>query len=243
MPKVSFFTIRPAVHGRNLANTIIQVVVGEPSCSRFASGLDGSEQARALRAAAHQEGKTMHIGFIGLGQMGAGMAANLVKAGHDVTVYNRTRAKAEALVAQGAKAAASVSDTCRGDAVITMLANDYAVENVVLGDEGIIASLPAGAIHISSSTISVALSEALASAHAKAGQRFVAAPVFGLDDRGDQKIDAEFHKIGGLRRLGNDEGLLSDRVEERCRGFDRVVLTCGNDEELARSREVGAPRS
>jgi 3-hydroxyisobutyrate dehydrogenase-like beta-hydroxyacid dehydrogenase len=168
--------------GGNLANTIIQVVVGEPSCSRFASGLDGSEQARALRAAAHQEGKTMHIGFIGLGQMGAGMAANLAKAGHDVTVYNRTRAKAEALVAQGAKAAASVSDTCRGDAVITMLANDYAVENVVLGDEGIIASLPAGAIHISSSTISVALSEALASAHAKAGQRFVAAPVFGRPD-------------------------------------------------------------
>ena len=124
----------------------------------------------------------MHIGFIGLGQMGAGMAANLVKAGHDMTVYNRTRAKTEALVAQGAKAAASVSDACRGDAVITMLANDYAVENVVLGDEGIIASLPAGAIHISSSTISVALSEALASAHAKAGQRFVAAPVFGRPD-------------------------------------------------------------
>ena len=124
----------------------------------------------------------MHIGFIGLGHMGAGMAANLTKAGHDVTVYNRTRAKAEALVAQGAKAAASVSDTCRGDAVITMLANDYAVENVVLGDEGIITSLPAGAIHISSSTISVALSEALASAHAKAGQRFVAAPVFGRPD-------------------------------------------------------------
>ena len=124
----------------------------------------------------------MHIGFIGLGHMGAGMAANLTKAGHDVTVYNRTRAKAEALVAQGAKAAASVSDACRGDAVITMLANDYAVENVVLGDEGIIASLPAGAIHISSSTISVALSEALASAHAKAGQRFVAAPVFGRPD-------------------------------------------------------------
>ena len=57
---------------------------------------------------------------------------------------------------------------------------------------------------------------------------------------GDQKIAAELHEIGGLRRLGNDERLLSDRVEERCRGFDRVVLTCGYDEELARSREVGA---
>jgi 3-hydroxyisobutyrate dehydrogenase-like beta-hydroxyacid dehydrogenase len=124
----------------------------------------------------------MKVGFIGLGHMGAGMAANLLKAGHDVTVYNRTRTKVEALVAQGAKAAAGVSDACRGDAVITMLANDDAVESVVFGDGGIIGSLPAGAPHISSSTISVALSEKLEAAHAKAGQRFVAAPVFGRPD-------------------------------------------------------------
>ena len=75
--------------------------------------------------------------------MGAGMAANLLKAGHDVTVYNRTRTKVEALVAQGAKAAASVSDACHGDAVMTMLANDDAVESVVFGDGGIIDSLAA----------------------------------------------------------------------------------------------------
>jgi 3-hydroxyisobutyrate dehydrogenase-like beta-hydroxyacid dehydrogenase len=109
------------------------------------------------------------------------MAANLLKAGHDVTVFNRTRTKVEALVAQGAKAAASVSDACRGDAVITMLANDDAVERVVFSD-GITGSLLAAAIHISSSTISVALSERLEAAHAKAGQRFVAAPVFGRPD-------------------------------------------------------------
>jgi 3-hydroxyisobutyrate dehydrogenase-like beta-hydroxyacid dehydrogenase len=124
----------------------------------------------------------MKVGFIGLGRMGAGMAANLLKAGHEVTVYNRTPAKGEALVAQGAKAAASVSDACRGDAVMTMLANDDAVESVVFSDGGIIDSLPAGMIHISSSTISVALSERLEAAHAKAGQRFVAAPVFGRPD-------------------------------------------------------------
>jgi 3-hydroxyisobutyrate dehydrogenase-like beta-hydroxyacid dehydrogenase len=68
------------------------------------------------------------------------------------------------------------------DAVVTMLANDEAVEGVVIGDGGIIASLPVGAIHVSSSTISVALAERLAAAHAKAGQRFVAAPVFGRPD-------------------------------------------------------------
>ena len=124
----------------------------------------------------------MRVGFIGLGHMGAGMAANLLKAGHDVTVYNRTRPKVEALVAQGAKAAASVSDACSGDAVITMLANDEAVESVVFDGGGIIDSLLAAAIHISSSTVSVALSERLAAAHAKAGQRFVAAPVFGRPD-------------------------------------------------------------
>jgi 3-hydroxyisobutyrate dehydrogenase-like beta-hydroxyacid dehydrogenase len=124
----------------------------------------------------------MKVGFIGLGHMGAGMAANLLRTGHDVTVYNRTRTKIEALVAQGAKAAASVSDACSGDAVITMLANDDAVESVVFSDRGIIGSLPATAIHVSSSTISVALSERLEAAHAKAGQRFVAAPVFGRPD-------------------------------------------------------------
>jgi 3-hydroxyisobutyrate dehydrogenase-like beta-hydroxyacid dehydrogenase len=114
--------------------------------------------------------------------MGAGMAANLLKAGHQVTVYNRTAARAEALVARGAKAVASISEACRGEAVITMLANDNAVESIVLGDGGILASLSAGAIHVSSSTISVALSEKLEKAHAKAGQRYIAAPVFGRPD-------------------------------------------------------------
>ena len=124
----------------------------------------------------------MKVGFVGLGHMGSGMAASLLKAGHEVIVYNRTGAKAEPLIAQGARAVASIADACRESAVITMLANDNAVEGVVLGKGGIIDSLPKGGIHISSSTISVALSDALAKAHAKAGQRFVAAPVFGRPD-------------------------------------------------------------
>jgi 3-hydroxyisobutyrate dehydrogenase-like beta-hydroxyacid dehydrogenase len=124
----------------------------------------------------------MKVGFIGLGHMGAAMAGSLLKAGHEVTVYNRTPAKAEALVAQGAKAALNVSGVCGGDAVQTMLSNDAAVEDVVFGDGGFIDSLPRGAIHISSSTISVALSERLAAAHEKAGQQFIAAPVFGRPD-------------------------------------------------------------
>jgi 3-hydroxyisobutyrate dehydrogenase-like beta-hydroxyacid dehydrogenase len=121
----------------------------------------------------------MNVGFIGLGRMGVGMAVNLLKAGHYLTVYNRTPAKAEALVTKGAKAAGSIADACRGDAVITMLANDEAVENVVLGRDGVITSLPAGALHVSSSTISVSLSQKLSEEHAKKGQQFVSAPVFG----------------------------------------------------------------
>jgi len=124
----------------------------------------------------------MNVGFIGLGRMGAGMAANLLKAGHHVTIYNRTPEKAAALVAQGAKATVRVSDASRGEAVITMLTNDDAVESVTFGKDGIVDSLPAGSMHVSSSTISVALSEKLAEAHAKAGQRFVSAPVFGRPD-------------------------------------------------------------
>jgi len=121
----------------------------------------------------------MNVGFIGLGHMGVGMAANLLKGGHRVTVYNRTLAKAEPLVAQGARLAASISDACEGDAVVTMLADDEAVERVAYGDGGIIDRLPPRAVHVSCSTISVALSRRLSDAHAKAGQRFVAAPVFG----------------------------------------------------------------
>src|SRR5437773_9078128 len=121
----------------------------------------------------------MKVGFIGLGHVGAGMATGLLRAGHDTTVYNRTPGKVQALVEQGAHAAARVADACRGDAVVTMLADDGAVEAVVFGEKGVIGSLGKGAIHVSMSTISVALSERLSEAHANAGQRFVAAPVFG----------------------------------------------------------------
>jgi 3-hydroxyisobutyrate dehydrogenase-like beta-hydroxyacid dehydrogenase len=121
----------------------------------------------------------MDIGFVGLGNMGRGMAVNLIKAGNHVTVYNRSPDKAEALVQQGATAAPNVAEACTGEVVFTMLADDHAVEEVTLGDGGIAASLRPGAVHVSASTISVTLSQRLAATHAEAGQRFVAAPVFG----------------------------------------------------------------
>jgi 3-hydroxyisobutyrate dehydrogenase-like beta-hydroxyacid dehydrogenase len=122
------------------------------------------------------------VGFIGLGRMGAAMAGSLLQAGHDVTVYNRTPSRAQGLIDQGARLANLVADACRGDVVITMLSDDGAVESVVFGEGGALKSLGEGAIHVSMSTISVALSERLAAAHAGAGQRFAAAPVFGRPD-------------------------------------------------------------
>jgi 3-hydroxyisobutyrate dehydrogenase-like beta-hydroxyacid dehydrogenase len=121
----------------------------------------------------------MKVGLIGLGQMGSGMARSLLKAGHDLAVYNRTPGKTAALVELGARAETTVAKVCTGEAIITMLANDQAVEDVVFGSGGILASLGKGATHISSSTISVALSERLAAAHQDAGQHYLAAPVFG----------------------------------------------------------------
>jgi 3-hydroxyisobutyrate dehydrogenase-like beta-hydroxyacid dehydrogenase len=124
----------------------------------------------------------MDVGFIGLGHMGEGMARNLLKAGHRVTAFNRTRGKAEALAGDGAAVAETPSEACRGEAVITMLADDHAVEGVVLGGDGILAALGPGKAHVSMSTISVALSERLAEAHARAGQVYLSAPVFGRPD-------------------------------------------------------------
>lgn len=121
----------------------------------------------------------MDIGFLGLGNMGSAMATNLVRAGHTVTVYNRSLDKVEALVALGALPARTVAEACRGEVVVSMLANDDAVEAVTFGTDGVLASLGEAAVHVSCSTVSVALAERLAAAHADAGHGFVAAPVFG----------------------------------------------------------------
>ena len=127
-------------------------------------------------------GVGIQVGYIGLGQMGAAMAANLVAAGHTVTVYNRSPARAAALVEKGARLAASIADACRGNVVVTMLADDHAVADVALGAEGVVASLSPGALHVSMSTISVELSERLTAAHEAKGQRYLAAPMFGRPD-------------------------------------------------------------
>lgn len=125
----------------------------------------------------------MKVGFIGLGNMGSGMARNLIRAGHSVTVYNRTRSRAEALQPDGAAIAGTAADAATGaEAVITMLSDDTAVEDVIFGAGRVLQAMPAGAVHVSASTISVALSRRLAAAHQQQKQHYVSAPVFGRPD-------------------------------------------------------------
>lgn len=120
------------------------------------------------------------IGLIGLGNMGLPIARNILKAGYKLAVYNRTRSRAEPLRAEGAQIADSPAALASGaDIVMTMLADDRAVEQVTFQDAGLLNALPAGAIHVSISTISPALSRRLAAAHGERSQGYVSAPVFG----------------------------------------------------------------
>lgn len=125
----------------------------------------------------------MKIAFLGLGKMGAPMARHLLRAGHEMTVWNRTLAKAEALCSEGARVAPSPGEAAKqAEVVITMLADDDAVGSAVLHAGGVIESMPRGATHISMSTISVDLSRKMAEQHGQRGQHYIAAPVFGRPD-------------------------------------------------------------
>ena len=125
----------------------------------------------------------MKVGFIGLGNMGSAIARNLINAGHSLTVCNRTRSRCDAFKPLGAAIAESPSAAVAGaEVLITMLADDRAVEDVIFAPGKALEALPAGAVHISMSTISVALSRRLAEAHGKKQQHYLAAPVFGRPD-------------------------------------------------------------
>ncbi len=125
----------------------------------------------------------MNVAFIGLGGMGLPMARHLLQAGHKLTVYNRTRARADQLKQYHAVVADSPAAAVRdADVLVTMVADDAALEELILGPQGALAALPRGAIHVSMSTISPVLSRRLAERHTGAGQAYVAAPVFGRPD-------------------------------------------------------------
>jgi 3-hydroxyisobutyrate dehydrogenase-like beta-hydroxyacid dehydrogenase len=121
----------------------------------------------------------MDAGLIGLGNMGTGIARSLLRAGHHLDIYNRTHQRAEALRSNGAVPVKTVAEACKSGIVFTMVADDAALEAVVFGENGVLSALPKNGLHISLSTISVALGDRLAAVHAQSGQQFVSAPVFG----------------------------------------------------------------
>lgn len=129
----------------------------------------------------------MRIGFLGLGKMGTPMALHLIAAGHELSVWNRTEGRTKPLLLEGAIAAATPAEAELGaDAVVTMLFDDAANEEVLFGSNGLMDALSPGSLHICCSTISVALSERLTAEHAKRGIDFVAAPVFGRPSVAEQ---------------------------------------------------------
>ena len=122
----------------------------------------------------------MRIGFLGLGKMGTAMAQRLIAAGHELAVWNRTEGRTEPLAREGAIVAGTPAEAELGaDAVVTMLFDDHAHEEVLFGSNGLMDALTPSTLHISCSTISVALSERLTEEHARRGIPFIAAPVFG----------------------------------------------------------------
>ena len=123
----------------------------------------------------------MKVGFIGLGAMGSAMASNLIKAGHEVTVWNRSPGPTEPLASLGAKVVRSADRAVLGDVLFSMLANDQAVRDVFITG-GLLDAMDKGIVHVNHATISVELAKELAEEHAKRGVDYVAAPVFGRPD-------------------------------------------------------------
>lgn len=197
----------------------------------------------------------MKIGFIGLGQMGAGMASSLLKAGHEVAVYNRSAQKAQPFAAMGARVATQVGDVCDAEVVITMVANDRALEDISFSERGLLASLGTGAVHVSMSTISIALAERLTAAHADAKQTFVSAPVFGRPDVAAagklfivasgatetlQRLEPVFSAIGQSTLTISTQPRDANLVKI-CGNFMIISMTQTLGEAIALARKAGIP--
>jgi 3-hydroxyisobutyrate dehydrogenase-like beta-hydroxyacid dehydrogenase len=200
----------------------------------------------------------MDIGFIGLGAMGTGIASNLLKAGHKVTVWNRTASKAEGLVAAGATLVKTPREAAQDKAVVySMMADDAAQLSVVEGEDGIVAGLTKGALHIAAGTIAVATADRLTALHHAHGQRYVSAPVFGRPDAAaaaklfviaagpDEAIDeAEplFAAIGQkLFRIGETPS--SANLVKLCGNFTILAAIETMGEAMALAEKGGIPKA
>lgn len=173
----------------------------------------------------------MRIAFLGTGQMGSVIVGILIRNGHTLTVWNRTQSRIQPLLQQGATAAASPADAVKTNEVaFTMLMDDAALEDIVFGGEGLLDALPADAVHVSLSTISVKLSQKLTVEHATRKQNFVAAPVFGRPN-----VAAE-GKLW-IVTAGKQEAV--EKVRALLESFSRGITVIGDKPYKAHALKIG----
>ena len=173
----------------------------------------------------------MKIGFLGLGNMGVPMALHLIAAGHELSVWNRTEGRTEPLLREGAIQAGTPAEAELGaDAVITMLFDDAANEDVLFGSHGLLEALTPGILHISCSTISVALSERLTKEHAKRGVDFIAAPVFGRPTIAQE---------GRLWVVAAGADAAVERARPILKAFSRGITIVGKEPRQAHAVKLG----
>ncbi|MEP6939829.1 MAG: NAD(P)-dependent oxidoreductase [Rudaea sp.] len=170
----------------------------------------------------------MKIGFIGLGAMGKGIARQLLAAGHELAVWNRSRAAVEELVAAGAVAAGSATEAVHAGVLHSMLADDNAVR-AVLFDDGVLAAMPKGGVHVNHATISVALAKELAAAHRERGIDYVAAPVFGRPDAA---------AAGKLHVLAAGDATAIERVRAQLTAIGQSLWPLGDAPERANIAKI-----
>lgn len=173
----------------------------------------------------------MKVGFIGLGNMGLPMAENLLKSGNELIVYNRTREKAQPLLEKGARWGDSPADVARqSEVVFTMLADDKVVEEVTLGENGVLGALPEDAIHVSASTIGLKTVTKLAKAHAERNRQFVSSPVLG---RPDAAAAAQ------LRVMVAGPAAAREKIRPLLEAIGNRIFVCGDEAPMANAVKLG----
>jgi 3-hydroxyisobutyrate dehydrogenase-like beta-hydroxyacid dehydrogenase len=170
----------------------------------------------------------MNVGFVGLGQMGRPMAARLAEAGHALTVYNRTRSAAEALEKRGAHVAAAPDELAGAEILVTMLADDAAVEAVWISS-GLAGRLSPGSIHLNMATVSMGTSRRLCSLHEKSGSLYVAAPVFGRPQVAEQ---------GQLDVIAAGPAAALERCQPLLKAMAKQVFVVGAEPEKANAVKI-----
>ena len=172
----------------------------------------------------------MRIAFLGLGKMGSAVARHLLKAGHELTVWNRTPANAEQLKSLGAKAADTPPEAVtHSEVVFTMVMDDAALESIAF-DAGVIKAMQPGSIHVALSTISVKLSERLTEAHRAARTHFAAAPVFGRPNVAEE---------GRLWTVVAGEAHVVDKIRPLLDTFSRGVTVVSEKPSAAHALKLG----